>query len=81
MGVTMEGVTHHPKKNCSDHLKNGEELCIRVCFNFFFSFHAKSSTIENYWGSSDTSYQCPSVVIRTIFKSIENFVTVLVKAV
>ena len=27
---------------CSDHLKNGEKLCIRVCFNFF-SFLRKIS--------------------------------------
>ena len=27
-------------------IENGEELCIRVCFNFFV-FHAKSDTTNN----------------------------------
>ena len=34
---------------CSEHLKNGEELCIRACFSFFsFVFHAKSVTTNDY---------------------------------
>ena len=31
---------------CSDHLKNGEKICVRVCFSyvfFFFSFSRKIS--------------------------------------
>ena len=28
--------------------ENVEELCIRVCFSFFFVFHAKSGTTNNH---------------------------------
>ena len=41
---------------CSDHIKNGEKLCIRVCFSFFV-FHAKSVVTNIYRnGSRDISY-------------------------
>ena len=43
---------------CSDYLKNAEELCIRMCFSFFFFFvfHAKTGIAKNHRnGSSDTS--------------------------
>ena len=42
-------------------IKNGEELCIRVTFSFFFFlFHAKSGTTNNHWiRFSDISYENP----------------------
>ena len=48
------------QKNCGliPTTENGESLCIRVYFSFFFVFHAKSeATINHRTGLSDISCQ------------------------
>ena len=48
-------------------IENGEELWIRVCFSFFFVFHAKSATTNNHQiGLSDISYYSPFFICFSI---------------
>ena len=62
---------------CSDHLKNGEQLCIRVCFFLLLVFHAKSGTTNNYRnGSSDISYLSPFNRDSNGIKNCKHFFTV-----
>ena len=49
---------------CSVHLKNGEKLCILVCFSFsfflLFVFQAESGNTNNHRNVlSDVLYECP----------------------
>ena len=60
---------------CSDHLKNVEELCIRICFSFF---HAKSGStkIIEVWVIYNIAWviyniKALSTVIRTTLKNFE----------